>query len=144
MNDGDVRERIDQLRAEGVEAVAVSLLHSYQNAGHERRVGEIIENYAPDLVFSLSSDVVPEIREYERTSTTIANVYVRPVVADYLNRLAGSLGDLGITAPLYVMISSGGLSTVETARRYPIRLVESGPAAGALAAAYHGKVSGRD
>ena len=144
LDDEDVHERIDQLRAEGVEAVAVSLLHSYQNAGHERRVGEIIEEHAPDLVFSLSSDVVPEIREFERTSTTIANVYARPIVAEYLNRLAGSLGDLGIDAPLYVMISSGGLSTVETARRYPIRLVESGPAAGALAAAYHGNISGRD
>ena len=144
LDHGEVRDRIDELRAEGVEAVAVSLLHSYQNPEHERRIGEVLEDHAPELVFSLSSDVVPEIREYERSSTTIANVYARPIVADYLDRLASSLGELGIGAPLYVMISSGGLSTVETARRYPIRLVESGPAAGALAAAYHGRVSGRD
>ena len=143
VTESDVRERIDQLRAEGVEAVAVSLLHSYQNPEPERQVGRILEDYAPDLVVSLSSDVVPEIREFERTSTTIANVYTRPVVAEYLDRLVRSLRDLGITAPLSVMISSGGLSTVETARRFPIRLVESGPAAGALAAAYHGKESGR-
>jgi N-methylhydantoinase A len=143
VSDADVRDRIDQLRAEGVEAVAVSLLHSYQNPEPERQVGRILEEYAPDLVVSLSSDVVPEIREFERTSTTIANVYTRPVVAEYLDRLAKALRDLGITAPLSVMISSGGLSTVETARRFPIRLVESGPAAGALAAAYHGKESGR-
>ena len=143
VTESDVRERIDQLRAEGVEAVAVSLLHSYQNPEPERQVGRILEDYAPDLVVSLSSDVVPEIREFERTSTTIANVYTRPVVAEYLDRLVRSLHDLGITAPFYVMISSGGLSTVETARRFPIRLVESGPAAGALAAAYHGKESGR-
>ena len=116
---------------------------SYQNPEPERRVGEILEEYAPDLVVSLSSDVVPEIREFERTSTTIANVYARPVVAEYLDRLARSLRNLGISAPFYVMISSGGLSTVETARRFPIRLVESGPAAGALAAAYHGKESNR-
>lgn len=143
VSEADVRAKIDELTAAGVEAVAVSLLHSYQNPEPERRVGQILEAYAPDLVVSLSSDVVPEIREFERTSTTIANVYARPVVAEYLNRLARSLRDLGITAPFYVMISSGGLSTVETAQRFPIRLVESGPAAGALAAAYHGKESGR-
>jgi N-methylhydantoinase A len=141
--DADVRDRIDQFRAEGVEAVAVSLLHSYQNPEPERQVGRILEEYAPDLIVSLSSDVVPEIREFERTSTTIANVYTRPVVAEYLDRLVRSLHELGIPAPFYVMISSGGLSTVETARRFPIRLVESGPAAGALAAAHYGKESGR-
>ena len=139
----EVRAKLAELQAAGVEAIAVSLLHSYQNPEPERQVGAILEAAAPDLVFSLSSDVVPEIREYERTSTTIANVYARPVVAEYLDRLANSLIDLGITAPLYVMISSGGLSTIETARRFPIRLVESGPAAGALAAAHHGKISGR-
>jgi N-methylhydantoinase A len=139
----EVRSRVDELRAQGVEAIAVSLLHSYQNPDHERAVGRVLEEYAPDMVVSLSSDVVPEIREYERTSTTIANVYTRPVVARYLNRLAASINELGIDAPLYVMISSGGLSTVETAARFPIRLIESGPAAGALAAAYHGKESGR-
>ncbi len=139
----EVEAKVAELQAAGVEAVAVSLLHSYQNPEPERLVGEVLEAVAPDLVFSLSSDVVPEIREYERTSTTIANVYARPVVAEYLDRLARSLVDLGIRAPLYVMISSGGLSTIETARRFPIRLVESGPAAGALAAAHHGKISGR-
>ena len=100
VTESDVRERIDQLRAEGVEAVAVSLLHSYQNPEPERQVGRILEDYAPDLVVSLSSDVVPEIREFERTSTTIANVYTRPVVAEYLDRLVRSLRELGITAPL--------------------------------------------
>jgi N-methylhydantoinase A len=133
VSEPDVRARIDQLKAEGVEAVAVSLLHSYQNPEPERRVGEILDEYAPDLVVSLSSDVVPEIREFERTSTTIANVYARPIVADYLDRLSRSLRNLGITAPFYVMISSGGLSTLETASRFPVRLVESGPAAGATA-----------
>ena len=143
VNPDEVRQRVDELLAQGVEAIAVSLLHSYQNAESERQVGAIIEEHAPGLLFSLSSDVVPEIREFERTSTTIANVYARPIVADYLQRLQQSIIELGITAPLYVMISSGGLSTIETARRYPIRLVESGPAAGAIAAAFHGKLSGR-
>jgi len=143
VDEDDVRNRIAELRAAGVEAIAVSLLHSYQNPEPERTVGAILEREAPDMLFSLSSDVVPEIREYERTSTTIANVYTRPVVADYLTALSQSLIDLGVSAPLYVMISSGGLSTIETARRFPVRLVESGPAAGALAAAHHGAISGQ-
>ncbi|MDQ2682653.1 MAG: hydantoinase/oxoprolinase family protein [Chloroflexota bacterium] len=143
VNPEEVRQRIDQMRAQGVQAVAVSLLHSYQNAESERQVAAVLDDYAPDLIYSLSSDVVPEIREFERTSTTIANVYTRPIVAEYLRRLEDSLADLGINAPLFVMISAGGLSTVETARRYPIRLVESGPAAGAIAAAWHGERSGR-
>ncbi|HRA47370.1 MAG TPA: hydantoinase/oxoprolinase family protein, partial [Thermomicrobiales bacterium] len=143
IDEAEVLARLAELQEAGVEAIAVSLLHSYQNPVHERQVGEILTAAAPDMIVSLSSDVVPEIREYERTSTTIANVYARPVVAEYLDRLARALVGLGVTAPLYVMISSGGLSTVETARRFPIRLVESGPAAGALAAAHHGKISGR-
>jgi len=151
--DGTVREPLDlsslpaiaaRMRAQGVEAVAVSLLHAYRNPAHERAIGEALATLAPELVVSLSSDVVPEIREYERTSTTLANVYVRPLVQTYLHRLETRLRALGMRgASLYIMLSSGGTATVETAARYPIRLIESGPAAGALAAAQYGTLTDR-
>jgi N-methylhydantoinase A len=138
----DVRRLIAEMRAGGIEAVAVTLLHSYRYPEHERQVGEILAREAPEMTVSLSSDVVPEIREYERASTTICNVYVRPVVDRYLSRLETSLRELGIDCELLVMLSSGGICSVETARRYPIRLVESGPAAGALAASHLGQSIG--
>ncbi len=151
--DGSVHEPLDtsslpaiieQMRAHGVQAVAVSLLHSYRNPVHEHILGEALATFAPELVVSLSAEVVPEIREYERTSTTLANVYVRPLVQTYLQRLEERLRALGMRdASLYIMLSSGGTATVETAQRYPIRLIESGPAAGALAAAEYGKLTAR-
>ena len=135
---------IEQMRDHGVQAVAVSLLHSYRNPAHERALGDALAALAPELVVSLSAEVVPEIREYERTSTTLANVYVRPLVQTYLRRLEERLRALGMRdASLYIMLSSGGTATVETAQRYPIRLIESGPAAGALAAAHYGKLTER-
>lgn len=139
-----VRELAEHLVEQGVEAVAVALMHSYRNPEHERQVEALLNEFAPDLTISTSSDVVPEIREYERTSTTIANVYVRPVVARYLGQLEESLAGLGFDGSLFIMLSSGGISTVETARRYPIRLVESGPAAGALAASEYGRRIGME
>ncbi len=142
INPAQVSMLIDELRSGGIEAVAVALLHSYRFPEHERQVGSILEREAPEMTVSLSSDVVPEIREYERTSTTICNVYVRPVVDRYLERLDDSLRDLEVDSSLLIMLSSGGICTVETARRYPIRLVESGPAAGALAAAHLGSTMG--
>lgn len=138
----DIRRLIDEMRIGGIQAVAVTLLHSYRYPEHERQVGEILAREAPEMTVSLSSDVVPEIREYERASTTICNVYVRRVVDRYLEHLEQSLQQLGIDCELLVMLSSGGICSVETARRYPIRLVESGPAAGALAAAHLGQSIG--
>ncbi|CAN5792105.1 hydantoinase/oxoprolinase family protein [soil metagenome] len=135
---------VQSLANQDIEAVAVCLIHSYVNDRHEQMVGEVLASEAPGLVVSLSSDVAPEIREYERTSTTVANVYVRPLTERYLARLVESFHDAGFTGSVYIMLSSGGLCTVEAARRYPIRLVESGPAAGALAAAHLGKLSGRN
>jgi N-methylhydantoinase A len=138
----EISRLIAEMRVGGIEAVAVTLLHSYRFPGHERVIGEILAREAPEMTVSLSSDVVPEIREYERTSTTICNVYVRPVVDRYLARLEESLRDLGVDCEMLVMLSSGGICTIETARKYPIRLVESGPAAGALAAAHLGQSIG--
>jgi N-methylhydantoinase A len=135
---------IETIRNEGATAVAVSFLHSYQNPQHERLVHERLRELAPDLIYSISSDVAPEIREYERTSTTVANVYVRPLAQRYIDGLLDTLANIGFHGSLFIMLSSGGLSSPEAAARYPIRLVESGPAAGALAAAHIGKLSGRD
>jgi N-methylhydantoinase A len=129
------RRTIAALVDDGVEALAICLLHAYVNPVHERRLAEIARAIAPALPVSCSSEVVPEIREYERTSTTAANVYVVPLMARYLADLEQRLADLGLPGQLYVMQSSGGIALPEEARRLPIRLVESGPAAGALAAA---------
>ncbi|MEZ4665120.1 MAG: hydantoinase/oxoprolinase family protein [Thermomicrobiales bacterium] len=135
---------LERIHAEGATAVAISFLHSYQNPAHERLVHERLQEIAPDLTYSVSSDVAPEIREYERTSTTVANVYVRPLAERYIAGLLETLQAIGFDGSLFIMLSSGGLSSPEAAARYPIRLVESGPAAGALAAAHIGKLSGRE
>lgn len=129
------RRVVTELIEAGVEAVAVCLLHAYVNPAHERRLADIVRALAPDLPVSCSSEVVPEIREYERASTTTANVYVAPLMARYLEDLERRMRELGIPGQLYIMQSSGGIALPPLARRLPIRLVESGPAAGALAAA---------
>jgi N-methylhydantoinase A len=128
-------ERIGaRLAEEGIEAAAVSFLHAYRNDAHERRAREILSRFLPERVIALSSEVCPEIREYERTSTTVANAYVLPLMEGYLRRLEEGMRGLGVSAPLLLMMSSGGVTTVETARRFPVRLVESGPAGGAILA----------
>ena len=142
LDDADVTAVIERLRAERVEAVAVCLIHSYVNDAHERRVGEALREALPDVAVTLSCEVVRELREYERTSTTLVNVYVQRVAEDYLGRLRARLTEVGVRGALYVMQSSGGLSEVETAARFPVRLVESGPAGGALAAAHYGALLG--
>lgn len=125
----------DVLLAESVKAVAIGLLHAYAHDAHERRVRDLLARRLPkDMTICLSSEVAPEIREYERFSTTVANAYVRPLMAGYLHRLRGQLKDMGLRAPLFLMMSGGGLTTLETAVRFPIRLVESGPAGGAILA----------
>jgi N-methylhydantoinase A len=136
------REAIRGLIRDGAEAIAVCLVHSYANPDHERQVGRLVEEVAPGVPWTLSSDVLPAVREYERTSTTVANVYVKPALAGYLDRMQGALRRLGAPGELFLMLSSGGIGTCETASRFPIRLVESGPAAGALAAALIGELTG--
>jgi N-methylhydantoinase A len=135
LDEGSARAAIDRLLAAGVEAIAVCLLHAYRNPVHERALLHLVGQMASHLAVSCSSDVVPEIREYERTSTTTANVYVMPLMARYLDDLERKIHDLGIGGNFYMMLSSGGIATPDTAKRVPVRLVESGPAAGALAAA---------
>lgn len=133
-----------ELADRGIEAVAISFLHSFANPANERAARRAVNRAAPGLRVSISSEVSPEIREFERTSTTIANVYVQPLAEQYLQDLEGRLADLGFQGSFFVMLSSGGIATVETATRFPIRLLESGPAAGALAAASLGADAGVD
>jgi N-methylhydantoinase A len=139
LDEGEIRKLIPQLRELDVEAVAVSLLHSYKNPEHERLIGKILAEEAPEIYLTLSSDLVPEIREYPRTSTTIANAYSAPVVEQYLRALQSSLETMGFKGKFLMMLSSGGTCTVETAINYPVFIIESGPAAGALAAIYYGE-----
>jgi N-methylhydantoinase A len=138
------RAVVSGLVADGVEAIAISLLHAYRHPAHERALASLVKELAPALPVSCSSDVVPEIREFERTSTTVANVYVMPLMARYLDDLEQKLHEIGVPGRFYIMLSSGGIATPDTAKRVPIRLVESGPAAGALAAARMAKSLGEE
>jgi len=144
LNRMEVLEVVQDLRRDGVEALAVVLLHSFRNPTHERIIREVVESEFPSLTLSLSSDVMPEIREFERTSTTVANVYVKPIARGYLNQLRADVQQLGFRGDLYIMLSNGGITTCETASEYPIRLIESGPAAGALAASFYSQRKGLD
>jgi N-methylhydantoinase A len=130
----DVHALIPLLREQEIESVAITLIHAYANGDHERRIAEILASELPEIWITLSSEVCPEIREYERTSTACANAYVQPLMASYLADLDERLRAEGAQCPLFMMTSGGGLTTVETARRHPIRLVESGPAGGAILA----------
>jgi N-methylhydantoinase A len=132
LDTGAVRALVPTLQREGVESIAIGLLHAFVNPTHERRIRDILADELPDIPVSLSSDVSPEMREWERFSTTVANAYVQPLMARYLRRLADEMQATGITAPVFLMLSGGGLTTIDTACRFPIRLVESGPAGGAI------------
>ena len=125
-------DAISRLRTESIESVAVAFLHSYVQPVHEQRVRALLHDRLPDVLVSLSSEVSPEMREYERFTTTCANAYVQPLIAGYLTRLENDLKARGLSCQLFLMLSSGGITTVETACAFPIRLVESGPAGGAI------------
>src|SRR5438874_6110826 len=131
-----------ELVANGIVAVAIAFLHSFTNPAAEREARTIVQRVAPGMRVSISSEVVPEIREFERTSTTITNVYVQDRVEKYLRELQARLVRVGFKGSLFLIISSGGIVTVDTAVRFPVRLLESGPAGGALAAASYGAACG--
>ncbi|MEM9473292.1 MAG: hydantoinase/oxoprolinase family protein, partial [Pseudomonadota bacterium] len=141
---GEVIEPLDQaaidglvaeLDASGAQAVAVCLLHSYANPAHERRLRELLLERRPELVISLSCEVSPEAREFERLCTTIANAYIQPLMSSYLTGFAATFAAEGVSCPVLMMTAGGGMTSIETASRFPIRLVESGPAGGAVLAA---------
>ena len=141
LDESAVRARARELVANGVQSLAIAFLHAYANPLHERRAGKLIQDEFPRLPVSLSSDVSPQIREYERTSTTVVNAYIKPLAESYLDLLASEIAKLGIKAPLFMMLSNGGLTHIAEAKRVPVQLLESGPAAGALAGALFGKRS---
>jgi N-methylhydantoinase A len=138
LDEGSAREAAALLKREGVESVAVCLLHSYVNGDHERRIGAILAEELPGVPVSLSAEVAPEFREYLRASTTVINAVIRPVVERYLERIEQRLVEAGIEAKLLVMQSSGGVFSSEAAAQRPVFMVESGPAAGVIAAAHLG------
>jgi len=133
---------IDVLQESGVETVAVCFLHAYRNPAHERTVGERLAQRLPGVRVSLSCDVLPEMLEFERTSTTVVNAYIAPLIARYLDRLRGALAERGVRAPILVMQSNGGLISASSAASRPVTIIESGPAAGVVAAQQIARVSG--
>jgi N-methylhydantoinase A len=142
LDEDAVAEVARKIAATEVTAVAISLLHGFRNPQHEKKIREILLREAPDLIVCISSDVMPEIGEYERTSTTICNAYVLPVFKTYLRRLTDGLRDMGIDKDLYMMLSDGGTVHESTAAAYPIRLVQSGPAGGVQATSAIGEIVG--
>tara|TARA_B100000676_G_C18072841_1_gene845502 strand:+ start:32 stop:1819 length:1788 start_codon:yes stop_codon:yes gene_type:complete len=132
LDPGEAETLVDRLLEEGVEVIAVSLINSFANPKHEQMLKEIIQRKAPDLPVCISFDVLPEIKEYERTSTTVINAYLLPIVSHYLRNLQSEFADASITAPLLLMQSNGGLMTAEAAGRLPCNIVESGPAGGVV------------
>ena len=134
LDESSVQALVPALAAHGVTSVAVGLLHAYANPAHEQRIAEMLENRLPEVSITLASEVCPEIREFERLSTACANAYVKPLMSNYLERFASELEARGFDCPFLLMTSGGGLTDVATATRFPIRLVESGPAGGAILA----------
>ncbi len=134
LDETSVTDLIPNIEGEKIESIAIGLLHGYANPTHEKNVADLLRGALPNLKISLSSEVCPEIREYERQSTTCANAYVQPLIARYLTRLEEELSKMGFTCPFTLMTSGGGLTDLETAKKFPIRLVESGPAGGAILA----------
>jgi len=132
----EIERALEALAAKGIQSVAVVLLHSYVNPAHEREIGRVAARRFPSMLVSLSCDLAPEFREYERTSTTVLNAFVRPPVMTYLSGIERGLRDLGIDAPVLVMQGNGGIMSSETAKRQPVALVRSGPAAGVAGAAF--------
>ena len=142
LDEAQLLRQVDVLRAAGVTSVALVFLHAYANPAHEEQAARALAAHAPELFVTPSHQVVREIREYERASTTVASAYVKPIAAGYLAALVRELVRLGISAPLLLMLSGGGLTHAAEVNRNPVQMLESGPAAGALAAAFFGARDG--
>ena len=142
INKDGVEQLLEELMKLGTESIAVCLLHAYANPTHEISIKRIIENKFPEISVSLSSEVSPKYKEYERTSTTVANAYLMKGVARYIRNLHQQLEDRGLAKAMYIMQSNGGIASSSTVEKYPVNMLESGPAAGAQAAAYLGKLMG--
>lgn len=135
LDPAEVAALAEELAAAQYESIAVGLLHSYVNPTHERMIRDILAVRLPGVMISISSEVSPQMREYERFNTTVANAYIQPLMKSYLLRLAGRLAEIGVDCPIFLMHSGGGIISLESAAEFPVRLVESGPAGGAVFAA---------
>ena len=140
LDPGEARKIVTQLLEMGVESISVCLLNSFENPAHELIIKEIIQELAPDISLSISYEVLPQIREYERTSTTVTNAYVKPLTGRYLKKLSSRLESMGFGGKLFIMLSSGGITSVETAAEFPVRIIESGPTAAVISGQYYGKL----
>lgn len=143
LNRDDIVCAVEFFKREGVEAVAVAYLHAYANPAHERETVALIRERWPEVAVTASHEVTREWREYERTSTTVLNAYVKPIAANYVDRLEQKLRDMGVPGKLYIMQSNGGTTTFAQAKETPINMVESGPVAGIFGAAMLGKLLGQ-
>ncbi|MFH0727253.1 MAG: hydantoinase/oxoprolinase family protein [Pseudomonadota bacterium] len=140
LDEAEARSVVRNLLDMGVESIAVCLLNSFENPTHELMLKRIIQEEAPELSLSISFDVLPQIKEYERTSTTVTNAYVKPLTEKYLSKLAGRLESIGVKTKLFIMLSSGGITSVETAAKFPVRIIESGPTAAVISGQYYSKL----
>jgi N-methylhydantoinase A len=144
INRAEVEAVVDRIAEAGFESVAVGLIHSYLNPAHEELVRDVLAERLPDVSVSISSEVSPQMREYERFNTVVANAYIKPLMASYLGRLEGRLQDEGVGCRIFLMHSGGGIISIQNAADFPVRLVESGPAGGAVFAAHIAKRYGLD
>ena len=141
LDEAGVNTACNELISKGVDTIAVCLINAYVNPQHEERVRDLILADYPDLPVTISTVVAPEIREYERTCTAVANAYVLPLMRRYINDLQSKLTGLGLEGPLNVMLSGGGIAALRIAQEAPIQMIESGPAAGAISGAYYGRLT---
>jgi N-methylhydantoinase A len=136
----EAREVVKNLTEMGVDSIAVCLLNSFENTAHELMIKDIVQKEAPEVSISISYEVLPQIREYERVSTTVTNAYVKPLTGRYLSKLSQRLKAIGSDGKLFIMLSSGGITSVETAAEFPVRIIESGPTAAVISGQYYGKL----
>jgi N-methylhydantoinase A len=136
----EAREVVKNLTEMGVDSIAVCLLNSFENPAHELMIKDIVQKEAPEVSISISYEVLPQIREYERVSTTVTNAYVKPLTGRYLSKLSQRLKAIGSDGKLFIMLSSGGITSVETAAEFPVRIIESGPTAAVISGQYYGKL----
>jgi N-methylhydantoinase A len=140
LEEKDVQKVLSELLELEIESLAVCLINSYENPVHEKKIQDTVKQLAPDLSLSTSFEVLPQIREYERTCTTATNAYVKPITARYLAKLSSRLETLGFNGKLFIMLSSGGITSVETAQQFPVRIIESGPTAAVIASQHYGRM----
>jgi len=144
LDSDEVRNVIQQLKETGIESLAICLINSYENSEHELAIKKLVEEEAPELFLSTSVEVLPQIREYERTCTTATNAYVKPITSRYLKKLNNRLQSLGFNGKLFIMLSSGGITSIETATEFPVRIIESGPTAAVIASQHYGRLHNID